>query len=199
MITLAALSLMCISTGWILIITVSSCEVLNKKDGLLYCTYFKMKRNYMLCGLDLNGRIEHFAFLISLQLRLFVFFMARFWFDLIFFGPPYKTYSPKYRCRERFGQLNVFTISAEIFSPRFFPSNQSRQMGTLSECDSDGGFLPDKSQWFFTPLAKSCPRGIVRKSQGPLFCMRIQVNRRGTNLFRIKVFWMFFIVFQTSD
>lgn len=85
-------------------------------------------------------------------------------------------------------------ISAEIFSPHFFSSNQSRQMGTLSECDSGGGFLPDKSQWFFTPLAKSCPRGIVRKSQGPLFCtMRIQVNR---NLDKFVSYRGYFNVFH---
>lgn len=182
---------MWISTGWILMITVSSCEVLNKKDGLLYRTYYKMKRNYTFCGLHLKGRICYNG-------GCLFFLLPDFYLIWFVFGPPYQTYSPKYRCRERLENWMFSQISAEIFSPRFFPSNQSRQMGTLSECDSDGGFLPDKSQWFFTPLAKreSCPRGIVRKSQGPIFCtMRIQVNRRVTNLFRIKVFWMFFIVF----
>lgn len=155
---------MCISIGWILFITVSSCEVSNKKDALLYRTYFKVKRNYMFCGLDQKGRIEHFAFLISLQWRLFVFFIARFWFDLIWFFLVHRTKPILQNTDAGRGLENwMFSqISAEIFPP----TSRGRWAPCLSVTLME--VLPDKSQWFFTPLAKSCPRGIVRKSQGQI-------------------------------
>lgn len=143
---------MCISIGWILIITVSSCEVSNKKDALLYRTYFKVKRNYMFCGLDQKGRIEHFAFLISLQWRLFVFFIARFWFDLIFFGPPYQTYSPKIQMQGEVWRTECFHRFQQRFSlhTSFPPTSRGRWAPCLSVTLMEVFFLIKVSG--FSPL-----------------------------------------------